>query len=43
MNIRCKFMNSFVLFFAQVGELEVENGEIVQPSVDYGDYLFIID
>lgn len=43
MQIRRKFMNSFMLFFAQVGEGKVKYGEIVQPSVDYGKNLFIID
>jgi len=43
MQIRRKFMNSFMLFFAQVGERQAKYGEIVQPSVDYGKNLFIID
>ena len=43
MQIRRKFMNSFMLFFAQVGEGKAKYGEIVQPSVDYGKNLFIID
>jgi len=40
---QAKFMNSFVLFFAQVGEGKAKYGKIVQPSVDYVQNLFIID
>jgi len=36
-------MNSFLLFLAQVGEEQAKYDEIVQPSVDYGKKLFIID
>jgi hypothetical protein len=43
MQVRCKLMNSFLLFLAQVGEEWANYGEIVQPSVDYGKNLFIID
>jgi hypothetical protein len=32
-----------MLFLAQVGEEWANYGEIVQPSVDYGKNLFIID
>jgi len=43
MQIRLKLKNSFMLFFAQVGEGKAKYGEIVQPSVDYDKKLFIID
>lgn len=43
MKIRPKLMNSFMLFFGRVGECKVKYGEIMQPSVDYGKNLFIID
>lgn len=43
MQIRRKFMDSFMLFFAQVEAGQTKYGEIVQPSVDYGKNLFIID
>ena len=41
--VRGKFRNSFVLFFAQVREGEAKYGEFMQPPVDYGENLFIID
>jgi hypothetical protein len=43
MQIRGKFRNSFMLFLGQVEERNAKNGEIMQPSVDYGKNLFIID
>ena len=43
MQIMGKSMNSFMLYFAQIGEGKTKYVEIMQPSVDYGKNLFIID
>ena len=40
---RVKFVNSVMLFFGLVRVRRAKNGEILQPSVDYGKNLFIID
>jgi hypothetical protein len=43
MQIMGKFMNLFMLYFAQIGEGKAKCDEIMQPSVDYDKNLFIID